>query len=108
MTPIPARGSRRMTILVGILLIAAYASLLSCRHERREPSHVLAARIVSTSTAETTAVLVLFDDDLFRYLRSQLPTGFNVVALRYPDAPQNDSLTRLQLGRLYRDAAAAT
>jgi hypothetical protein len=53
-------------------------------------------------------VLVLFDEDLYGYVHSELPKGFKTVPLRYLDVPQSDSLTRPQLGRIYRDAATAT
>jgi len=73
-----------------------------------DPWHGLAWRITSTSPAESTAVLVLFDEDVIEGLRSQLPQSFTVVPFRHPDVPRHDAFVPAQLGQMYREASAST
>jgi len=60
------------------------------------------------SHPDSTAVLVLFDEDLVQGLRSQLPQSFKVVPFRHPDVPLHDAFLPAQLGDMYREASAAT
>jgi hypothetical protein len=63
---------------------------------------------MSTSHPESTAVLVLFDQDVVESLRSRLPKAFKVVPFRHPDVPHHDAFVPAQLGQMYREASAAT
>ncbi len=94
--------------LAAFLLLSACVGMLSCSHARQEPWRVLAARIASTSIPDSTAVLVLFDQELFDFLRSRLPKAIEVIPFRHPDVPQHDTFAPPQLGRMYREASAAT
>lgn len=93
--------------------LTAILSLIACAHfnafaeERHEPWNDFANRVATTSDPDSTAVLVLFDADLFEYLRSRL-APFKVVAFRHPDVPKADVFVPLQLGRMYREGSAAT
>jgi hypothetical protein len=62
---------------------------------------------MSTSRPDSTAVLVLFDEDVIEGLRSRLPQSFKVVPFRDPDVPHHDALVPTQLGEMYREALAA-
>jgi hypothetical protein len=102
------KPTRPAVVLAVICSLSACLGLLSCVDERQEPWHGVATKIVSTSDPESTAVLVLFDQDLFEYFRSRLPAAFTVVPFQHPEVPQNDVFVRPQLGRMYREASAAT
>jgi hypothetical protein len=94
--------------LVAILSVSACVSMLSCTDERHEPWQAVAARIEETCDPDSTAVLVLFDRDLFDYVRSRLPKTFEVIPFRHPDVPRHDAYVPAQLGRMFREASAAT
>ncbi|HEX7076865.1 MAG TPA: hypothetical protein VF363_00410 [Candidatus Eisenbacteria bacterium] len=72
-----------------------------------DPWRTLVKRITTTSQADSTAVLVLFDEDVVDALRSRLPRAFTVVHFMHPDAPRHDAFVRAQLGRMYQEAAAS-
>jgi len=73
-----------------------------------DPWRGLAKRITSTSRADSTAVLTLFEEDVFEGLRSRLPQSFTVVPFRHPDVPRHDAFVPAQLGQMYREASAST
>ena len=93
---------------LAMMLVAIYASGLRPHGGGEEPWRGLAKRIMSTSRPESTAVLVLFDEDAVEGLRSSLPKSFKVVPFRHPDVPNHDAFVPAQLGQLYREASAAT
>ncbi len=72
-----------------------------------DPWPVLVKRITATSRADSTAVLVLFDEDVVEALRSRLPRAFMVFPFRHPDVPRHDAFTPAQLGRMFQEAAAS-
>jgi hypothetical protein len=72
-----------------------------------DPWRVLVKRITITSRAESTAVLVLFDEDVIDALRSRLPRAFTIVPFRHPDVPGHDAFVPAQLGQMYREASAS-
>jgi len=72
-----------------------------------DPWRVLVKRITATSQADSTAVLVLFDEDVIEALRSQLPRAFTIVPFRHPDAPRHDAFVPAQLGQMYQEASAS-
>lgn len=91
-----------------ILLISTLAGSLSCTRTRVEAWRALAASIKATSTPESTAVIVLFDQDLVELVRAELPVAFRVVPFRHPDVPEHDTFVPAQLGRMYQETSAAT
>jgi hypothetical protein len=104
----------RMTMRTRILgplviaLVAICTSGLRPAGGGEEPWRGLAKRIMSRSRPDSTAVLVLFDEDVVDSLRSRLPKSFKVVPFRHPDVPNNDAFGPPQLGQMFREASAAT
>src|SRR4026209_2339526 len=86
----------------------ACVCVLSCTDARKEPWRALTARIASTSDPDSTAVVVLFDGDLFEYVHSRLPKAFRVVPFQRAAVPQSDAFLPSQVGRMYRDELAVT
>lgn len=103
-----SRRSRLLGALLAILSVFTWVWMLSCTDARKEPWRALVARIASTSDPDSTTVVVLFDDDLFKYVRSRLAKRFKVVPFRHPAVPLSDAFLPLQVGRMYREASAAT
>lgn len=98
----------RFAIPFAIVLVAICACGLRPAHGGEEPWRGLAKRIMSTSRPDSTAVLVLFDEDVIEALRSRLPQSFKVVPFRHPEVPHHDAFVPAQLGQMYREASAAT
>jgi hypothetical protein len=67
----------------------------------------MAARIES-SNPDSTAVLVVLDQDLLEQVRSRLTKKIAVFAYQFPDTPRYDAFTPQQLGQMNRAASAAT
>ncbi len=63
---------------------------------------------MATGRADSSAVLVLFDEDLLEGLRARLPRTFTVVPFRHPDLTSDDAFVPAQLGQMYREASAST
>jgi hypothetical protein len=91
-----------------IVLVAMCACVLRPADGGEDPWRGLANRIMSTSRPDSTAVLVLFDEDVAEGLRSRLPQSFKVVPFGHPDVPHHDAFAPAQLGQMYREASAAT
>lgn len=72
-----------------------------------DPWRALIKQVTATSKADSTAVLVLFDEDVVEALRSRLPRAFTVVLFRHPDVPRHDAFAPAQLGQMYQEAAAS-
>ena len=98
----------RFAGLFAIVLVAICACALQPADGGEDPWRGLAKRIMSTSRPDSTAVLVLFDEDVVEGLRSRLPQSFKVVPFRHPDVPHHDAFAPAQLGQMYREASAAT
>jgi hypothetical protein len=98
----------RFAGLLAIVLVAICACVLRPADGGEQPWRGLAKRIMSTGRPDSTAVLVLFDEDVVESLRSRLPKSFKVVPFRHPDVPRHDEFVPAQLGQLYREASAAT
>jgi len=98
----------RARALLTVLAVMACACTLSCTDERAESLHAMAMRIESTSDPDSTAVLVVLDQDLLDQVRSRLPKKFVVVAYQFPDTPGHDTFSPAQFGQMYRAASAAT
>jgi len=94
--------------LIAIVSVAICVCALEAADAGDDPSSRLAEKIMSTSHPDSTAVLVLFDEDLVQGLRSRLPQPFKVVPFRHPDVPHHDAFVPAQLGQMYREASAAT
>lgn len=73
----------------------------------KDPWRALVKRITATSQADSTAVLVLFDDDVIQALRSRLPQTFTIIPFRLADIPGHDAYVTPQLGQMYQEASAA-
>lgn len=98
----------RWACLFAITSIAICAFAPQLTRAAEDPWRGLARRIVAASRPDSTAVLVLFDEDVVAGLRSRLPASFKVVPFRHPDVPHHDLFTPAQRGQMYRDASAAT
>ena len=98
----------RIVATLAIVLVAICTCGLQPAGGGEEPWRGLAKRIMSTSRSDSTAVLVLFDDDLVQGLRSRLPQSFKIVLFRHPDVLHHDTYVPAQLGQMYREASAAT
>ena len=94
--------------LFAIALVASCVYAPQRAAGAKDPLRGLAKRIMSTSTPDSTAVLVLFDEDLLDGLRSRLPQAFKVVPFRHADVPHHDAFSPAQRGQMYRAASAAT
>src|SRR6266704_2735134 len=70
--------------LIAIVSVAICVCALEAADAGDDPSSRLAEKIMSTSHPDSTAVLVLFDEDLVQGLRSRLPQPFKVVPFRHP------------------------
>lgn len=90
------------TALIAICACAVQADAIE------DPWRTLAKRITSKSGGDSTAVIVLFDEDVLEGLRSRLPRAFAVVPFRHPDVPRHDAFVPAQLGQMYREASIAT
>jgi hypothetical protein len=90
-----------------VAIASTCACLVSC-NKGNQAWREAVARVEYVSDPDSTAVLVLFDNDLFDYFRSRLPRGFRVIPFRHPDVPRHDAFSAMQLGQMYREAAAAT
>jgi hypothetical protein len=101
------RASRWTRALLVLLWVFASTVAFAQAHGHASWDAV-AKRIATTSQPDSTAVLVLFDQDLCDYLRARLPKKFTVVAFRHPAVPLSDAFEPLQVGRMYRDASTAT
>ena len=95
-------------ILVPIAAFAIFACAPCLAAGRGQPWRGLAKRIGSTSHPDSTAVIVLLDEDVVDSLRSWLPKAFKVVPFRNRDAEYQDSFLPARLGQMYRDAATST
>ena len=71
------------------------------------PWRGLAERISAASVPDSTAVLVLFDDDVIEGLRSQLPRSFRIVPFRYADLSHDEAVAPQQLGQMYGETSLA-
>ena len=94
--------------MVPAILVTACAFTLSCTGARVESLGAIAARIESTSDPDSTAVLVVLDQDLLAQVRSRLTKKIAVFAYQFPDTPRYDAYSRSQLSQIHRVAAAAT
>ena len=99
-------GSSRVCALIASVAICACAFRSAAAREQPWPG--LAKRIESASNPDSTAVLVLFDQDVLDSLRSRLPRSFAIVPFRHPGVPQHDVFAPAQLGSMYRAATTAT
>ena len=96
----------RIAGLLGIALVPICAFVSQAAVGGQDPLRGLAVRITSKSRPNSTAVLVLFDDDLIEGLRSRLPQTFKVVPFTGPDGPSQDAFVPAQLGQMYSEASA--
>ena len=100
----------RIRLSAGVLLITA---IMTCAWPLEpaagsdDPWHHLARLISSTDRPESTAVLVLFDQDVVDTLRRRLPQAIQVVAFSDPSAPRDSMFVPARLGLMYRKASAA-
>lgn len=102
-----SRGEARRSAASRVAFAALASTcvcVLSCS-DGRESWLAAVARIESASVPDSTAVLVLFDADLFDFVHSRLSKGFRVIPFPHPDVPGHEAP---QLGQMYREAAAAT
>jgi len=91
-----------------IIAVALFACGSRANPGRETPWRALARRIEATSTPDSTAVVVLFDQDAIDSLTARLPRSFALVPLRMPVDAAPGAIARESLGKLYRDASAAT
>ncbi len=73
-----------------------------------DPFERLARTIASRSHGDSTVVLVVLDQALRDELRMRLPPPIGVLLLSVPDVAPHEAPRPEQLGRLFRDASAAT
>lgn len=98
----------RFAGLFGVVLVAVCACVIRTADGGEEPLRGLAKKILATGHPDSTAVIVLFDEDVVAALRSRLPQSFKIVPFRHPDVPEHDAFVPSQLGQMYREASAAT
>jgi hypothetical protein len=98
----------RIVSSLAILLVAVCASAARPAGVGEEPWRGLARKIMSKSRPDSTAVIVLFDDDAIDGMRSALPESFKVVPFRHADVPNHDPFVPAQIAQMYREASAAT
>ena len=98
----------RFARLLAITSIAISAFAPQLTRAAEDPWRGLARKIMAVSRPDSTAVLVLFDDDVVEGLRSRLPASFNVVPFRHPNVTHHELFTPAQRGQMYREASAST
>ena len=73
-----------------------------------DPLSLLAKRITSTSTPDSTAVLVVFDGNLLNDLRARMPQSIAVIPFPQSAPSAQETISPAQVGQMFRDAADAT
>ena len=91
-----------------VALVAACSCSPSEPRSGGDPLSWLAKRITSTSTPDSTAVLVVFDGKLLNDLRARLPRTIAVVPFPQSAASAQEALSATRVGQMFREAATAT
>ena len=87
----------RFAGLFATVLVPICACILQPADAGGDPCRGLAPRILSASRPDSTAVLVLFDEDAAEGLRPRLPQSFKVVPFRHPHRDARNRAGRVQL-----------